>query len=85
MKTENRVIKVDYKVLSSVRCKECGRPLKKNSEFKGHTKCYVCFKISQGKTAANIYKIVKGIKTAEVIGRRDFLKEQRANKARYLK
>lgn len=41
--------KVDYKVLSAVRCKVCNRPLKLNSELKGHKTCYVCFKIANGK------------------------------------
>ncbi len=41
--------KVDYKILSTVRCKECNRPLKENSAMKGHTLCFVCFKIADGK------------------------------------
>lgn len=83
MKTENRVKKVDYKELSNKKCSECGRPLKKNSEMKGHTKCYVCFKIVNGKTTANIYEVINGVKTGKVIGKRDFLKEQKTNKLKY--
>lgn len=41
--------KVDYKLLSKTTCKECNRPLKLNSEYKGHTLCFVCFKIANGK------------------------------------
>ena len=41
--------KVDYKKLSTIRCKVCNRPLKYNSELKGHKTCFVCFKISKGK------------------------------------
>ena len=41
--------KVDYKILSIAVCKVCNRPLKQNSYIKGHTHCFVCFKISKGK------------------------------------
>jgi hypothetical protein len=50
--------KVDYKILSNVNCTICGRPLKQNTAAKGHTKCYVCFKLSQGKR----YYYKKGVK-----------------------
>jgi hypothetical protein len=42
--------KVDYSIMSSRCCPKCGRPLKKNSELKGHKLCYVCYKLSKGKT-----------------------------------
>jgi len=45
---ECRLKKVDYLILGKTNC-TCGRPLKKNSELKGHTRCYVCFKLKQGK------------------------------------
>lgn len=41
--------KVDFKVLSSLRCTKCRKLLKQNSANKGHTQCLLCFKISQGK------------------------------------
>lgn len=66
--------KVDYKEMSKKRCRICNAPLKKNSEMKGHTKCYVCFKLSKKK----FYAINKktGVK-------RDFRKEQLRNIKRY--
>jgi hypothetical protein len=75
--------KVNYSIMSSIRCSVCGRPLKKNSELKKHTKCYVCFKLSKGKKSANIYKVVDGMKTNVVIGKRDFVAEQKANIKKY--
>lgn len=54
--------KVDNKILSEKICSKCGRPLKKNSENKGHTMCYVCFKISKGKTSVSEHKIIHGEK-----------------------
>ena len=67
---ENSLKKVDYKVMSDKKCNVCGISLKKNSELKGHTMCYVCFKVSKGK----YYQINKktGLK-------RDFRKEQARN------
>lgn len=41
--------KVDSKNLSKVKCKVCGKPLKQNSVSKGHTQCFICFKLSEGK------------------------------------
>ncbi len=49
-------IKTDYKVLSTKKCKECGRPLKYNSELKGHVLCFVCFKISKGKDTPELIR-----------------------------
>lgn len=46
--------KVDYKELSVIRCKVCNRPLKVNSELKGHVMCFVCFKISKGKSTPEL-------------------------------
>ncbi len=83
MKTENGVKKVDYKVKGKKRCTDCGMLLKQNSEVKGHTKCYVCFKVSKGKKIANIYEVVNGCKTNKVVGTRDFVKEQKANIRKY--
>ncbi len=83
MKTENRVKKVDYKELSDVRCKVCGCRLKKNSKIKGHTQCYICFKVSQGKYTANKYEVVNGVKTNKILSVRDFKKEQSKNIRRY--
>ena len=54
--------KVDFKVISNKCCTVCNKPLKKNSELKNHTKCYVCFKVSQGKLLVNEYKIIGGQK-----------------------
>jgi hypothetical protein len=67
---ESRFKKVDYKEMSKKRCVKCNAPLKKNSEMKGHTQCYVCFKLSKGK----LYAINK--KTGK---KRDFRKEQLNN------
>ncbi len=83
MKTGTQIKKVDYKIMSVARCKTCNKPLKENSRQKGHTMCYVCFKLSKGKTSANIYSIVNGVKTNEIIGKRDFIKEQKANIKKY--
>ena len=47
---ENSLKKVDYKELSNKKCVDCKKPLKKNSELKGHNRCYVCNKIFTGKT-----------------------------------
>ena len=64
--------KVDYKVLSINRCKVCNRPLKYNSELKGHKMCYVCFKISKGKSTPELiqkqklnFKIYKNLSKNE--------------------
>jgi hypothetical protein len=64
---ESRLKKVDYSIMSNKNC-TCGRPLKKNSELKGHKRCYVCFKLKSGKkTTTNNGK------------KRDFVKEYWAN------
>ena len=83
MKTENGVKKVDYKVLSDKKCKVCGITLKKNSELKGHTTCYVCYKLSQGKKFAYKYKVINGVRTNEIESKRDFVKEQAENIRKY--
>ena len=43
--------KVDFKELSNIRCEDCGQFLKVNLVAKtpNAKRCYVCFKISQGK------------------------------------
>ena len=64
--------KVDYKNLSNVKCKICGKPLKQNSANKGHTQCFVCFKLSQGKR----FYFENGIE-------KDRLKIQQLNKVTY--
>ena len=79
MKTGIKIKKVDYSIKSDEKCKVCGRPLKENSAQKGHTLCYVCWKVSKGKNTAYIYLVVNGQKTKGIIGKRDFLKEQKAN------
>ncbi len=79
MKTGTQIRKMDYQIMSTDKCTVCNRPLKENSHQKGHTKCYVCFKVSRGKKKVNIYLVVNGVKTKEVIGVRDFEKEQKAN------
>lgn len=83
MKTENGVKKVDYKELSDTKCKVCGCRLKKNSEQEGHTQCFVCFKVSQGKFTANKYEVVNDVKTGKILSTRDFRKEQTINIRRY--
>lgn len=83
MTTGTQIKKVDHSIMSDKVCKVCGRPLKENSAQKGHDKCYVCFKVSNGKKTANIYLIVNGIKTNEIIGERNFIKEQKANIEKY--
>lgn len=50
--------KVDYSIMSNKVCTICGIPLKMNSVNKGHTVCYNCFKLSQGKR----YYFVKDVK-----------------------
>lgn len=82
MKTGTQ-IKVDHSIMSDKKCKDCNRPLKENSARKGHTMCYVCMKVSNGKKTANIYLVVNGIKTKEIIGERNFIKEQKANIEKY--
>ena len=83
MKTENRVKKVDYKELSDKRCKACGRQLKKNSELKGHTQCYVCFKISKGKKEMHEHKTINGVKT--LVKTVDLVQLQKQNKRLWLR
>lgn len=85
MKTEKRVKKVDYSIMSDKKCRVCGAPLKKNSEIKGHTQCYVCFKVSKGRTIVNKYEVVNGFKTGKVIGKKDLLKIQKENIKKYKK
>ena len=84
MKTGTQIKKVDYSVMSGENCKTCGRPLKQNSTNKGHTLCYVCFKVSQGKKTANIHLVVNGVKTNEIVGERNFIKEQQDNIKKYI-
>ena len=59
--------KVDYKVLSVIKCKACNKPLKQNSYIKGHKICFVCFKIADGKQTPELlekqkqnFRIYKG-------------------------
>ena len=49
---ENSLKKVDYSIMSNKKCKVCGRPLKQNVVQRNEhaVLCYVCFKISEGKT-----------------------------------
>ena len=66
---ERSLKKVDSTKLSEKKCKDCKRPLKKNSELKGHDRCYVCNKVFTGKLENN--------------AGRNFKKEQLENIRRY--
>jgi hypothetical protein len=52
MVQEKKNQKVDYSIMSDKKCKVCGQPLKLNVVKRNpHANlCYVCFKISKGKT-----------------------------------
>ena len=90
MKTENAVKKVSYSKMSNKKCPNCGAPLKENKVIKGHTDCYVCFKIKNGKYYAYQYAVIDGVKsqvfdpkTGRPKIRRDFRKEQAENRRKY--
>jgi len=81
---ESRSI-VNYLVMSSKRCPDCGATLKQNKVNKGHKYCYVCFKLRNGKRYAYAYKVIEGVKIqimeeGEPKIRRDFKKEQAENR-----
>ena len=84
MVQEKKNQKVDYKIKSDKRCKECGELLKQNVVNKNPYArlCYVCFKISKGKKVVNKYRIVNGVRTHEIVKTINLLELQARNKRR---
>jgi len=75
--------KVDYKIMSEIKCSKCKMPLKQNVVSRNqHAKlCYVCFKVSQGKFKSTEHKVINGEKIE--VKKVDFLKLQKENINKY--